>query len=108
MLNQVVLVGRLVEKPEFIENENGKKVCNITLAVPRSFKNSDGVYETDFINIILWNGIALNTIEYCAKGDLIAVKGRLQMHNDKLELIAEKMTFLSNSNNKEKENESEE
>ena len=41
MLNQVVLVGRLVKTPEVIEKENNKKVSYITVAVPRSFKNSE-------------------------------------------------------------------
>lgn len=48
MLNQTVLVGRLVKNPELRETENGNKVTNITLAVPRSYKNTEGVYETDF------------------------------------------------------------
>ena len=77
MLNQVIIVGRLVEKPIVEENENEKKVCNITLAVQRSYKNAEGVYETDFIKCTLWNGIAENTAEYCEKGDLVGVKGRL-------------------------------
>ena len=39
MLNQIVIVGRLVRNPELRETEGGKKVTNITLAVPRSYKN---------------------------------------------------------------------
>lgn len=101
MLNQIVLVGRLVEDLEIKENENGKKVAYITLAVPRAFKNVDGVYETDFIECILWQGIAQSTSEYCKKGDLIGVKGRIQSNDKKIEIIAEKVTFLSNK----KENE---
>ena len=99
MLNQVIIVGRLVEKPIVEENENGKKVCNITLAVPRDFKNAEGIYETDFIKCTLWNGIAENTAEYCKKGDVIGVKGRIQTTNvdDKIvmEVVAEKVSFLS-------------
>ena len=49
MLNQTVLVGRLVKEPELHQTENGKKVTNITLAVPRSYKNMNGEYDTDFI-----------------------------------------------------------
>ena len=101
MLNQIVLVGRLVEDLEIKENENGKKVAYITLAVQRAFKNVDGVYETDFIECILWQGIAQSTSEYCKKGDLIGVKGRIQSNNKKIEIVAEKVTFLSNK----KENE---
>lgn len=48
MLNQTVLVGRLVSDPELRETENGNKVTNVTLAVPRSFKNINGEYDTDF------------------------------------------------------------
>ena len=102
MLNQVVMVGRLVSKPIVEENENGRKVSEITLAVPRSFKNAEGIYETDFIKCTLWNGIAENTVEYCYKGDLVGVKGRLQcLSGNELQVVAEKLTFLANNKNKE-------
>lgn len=99
MLNQVVMVGRLTSDPEINEVENDRKVATITLAVQRSYKNAEGVYETDFIKCILWNGIAENTAEYCKKGDVIGVKGRIQTTNvdDKIvmEVVAEKVSFLS-------------
>lgn len=104
MLNNIVLVGRLVSDPKIKKIENDKKVCNIILAIPRSYKNQDGEYETDFIDCVLWHGIAENTAEYCKKGDLIGVKGRLQSReiekengtkNKIMEVIAEKITFLS-------------
>lgn len=90
MLNQIVLVGRLVSNPE-LEGEN----CEITLAVPRSYKNEEGVYETDFIPCRSFGSIAKNTVEYCKKGDLIGVKGRVQSANNEIEIITEKVTFLS-------------
>lgn len=104
MLNQTVIVGRIARDPELRETENGKKVTNVTLAVPRSFKNSNGEYETDFINCVLWKGIAESTVEYCHKGDLVGVKGRIQSReytnseDEKrhiVEVVAEKVTFLS-------------
>ena len=103
MLNQTVLVGRLVSDPELRETDNGNKVTNITLAVPRSYKNVNGEYDTDFIPCVLWKGIAENTAEYVKKGDLIGIKGHLQTRNLELdenikrqsvEIIAEKVTFL--------------
>ena len=81
MLNQVVIVGRLVRDPEVRETEEGKKVTNITLAVPRSYKNMDGEYDTDFINCTLWAGVAESTTEYCHKGDLLGIRGRLQTNS---------------------------
>lgn len=99
MLNQIVLVGRLVKKPELRETEEGKKVSNITLAVPRSYKNAEGAYDTDFIDCVLWNGIAENTAEYVQKGDLIGVKGKIQTNETDgkkyTNVVAEKVTFLS-------------
>ncbi len=103
MLNQAVLVGRIVQTPELKDTDKGK-VANITLAVPRSFKNSNGEYDTDFISCVLWKGIAESTVEYCKKGDLVGVKGRIQTrdvelddetHKKYVEVIAEKVTFLS-------------
>ena len=104
MLNQVVMVGRLVEKPIVEENENGRKVSEITLAVPRSYKNAEGIYETDFIKCTLCDDIAEKTIFYCYKGDLVGVKGRLQcLSGNELQLIAEKVSFLSSGKTKKGE-----
>ena len=82
MINQVVLVGRITEDPTIKENDKGK-VSNICIAVPRSFKNSDGIYETDFFPVAIWNSIAENTVEYCRKGDLVGIKGNPQRDETK-------------------------
>lgn len=96
MLNQVVMIGRLTSDPEINEVENDRKVATITLAVQRSYKNAEGVYETDFIKCTLWNGIAENTAEYCKKGDVVGVKGILQcLSGNELQVVAEKVSFLS-------------
>ena len=104
MLNQVVLVGRLTADPQAENYDNGKKYSHITLAIPRSFKNAEGIYDTDFIKCTLWNAIADSTAEYCHKGDIVGVKGRIQTNNYETEdgekrkstsIVAEKVTFLS-------------
>ena len=111
MLNQTVLVGRVVDDPKVVETENGKKVSNVILAVPRSYKNAHGEYETDYINCTLWNQIATNTVEYCRKGDMLGVKGRIETSSYekdgerkyKTNVIAERVTFLSTSQEKTEE-----
>lgn len=109
-MNQVILVGRLCSDPEIITTDQEKKKSTITIAVSRSFKNSDGIYESDFIRCILWNNVALNTFEYCHTGDVVGIKGRLQTrkyedenkeHKFIMEVIAEKITFLSTSKKNE-------
>lgn len=91
-MNNLVILGRLVSNPIM---EKGKNVCKITLAVNRDFKNEEGVYETDFIPCILYKTIGQTTAEYCEKGDLIGIKGKLQTMDGKLVVVAEKVSFLS-------------
>ncbi len=108
MVNQVILVGRLVYDPELRSTDDGKKVTTITLALQRSFKSSEtGTYETDFIRCTLWSGIAENTVQYCKKGSTVGVKARLaqrfyEIDEEKSfsypEVIAEKITFINTKN----------
>lgn len=106
MLNQVILIGRLTKDPETKILGDGRKVSDVFIAVNRGFKNMDGIYETDFMKITVWEGLASAVESYCAKGVLIAVKGRLQtwkydLPEDRklnmLEVIAERITYLSPS-----------
>ena len=106
MLNQVVLVGRIVKTPELRITENGKKTSRMTLAVPRNYKNIEGEYDTDFLDCTLWTSVAENTSEYCQTGDMVGVKGRLQtriIQNEdgtkkkRTEIVAERVTFLAQS-----------
>lgn len=103
MLNQLIIAGRLVSDPQITTTDNNKKRTYITVAVPRSYKNVDGTYDTDFIQCTLWNGIAESTCEYCKKGDIVGVRGRIQTSNYEkdgekvysMDVIAEKVSFLS-------------
>ena len=114
-MNAVVLVGRLVDNPEIVVTETNKKVTTVVLAVHRNYKNSNGIYETDFVRCILWNGIASNTCEYCHAGDIVGIKGRLETRSYETEnkekkyvteVIADRVTFLTQSQiNKEQKEE---
>ena len=113
MLNQIILVGRLVKDPEVNTAKNGNTYSHITLAIPRSYKNVNGEYETDFIDCVLWDSVARSTTEYCHKGDIVGVKGRIQSEvvekdNTKkyyINVVAERVTFLSSNNSSKKADE---
>ena len=104
-MNNVMLVGRLAQDIEVHRLENGKEVTRVSIAVTRSFKNPDGVYEVDFIDCILWDGLAKNISDYCKKGDTVGVRGRLQtsvyekddQKHKITEVVVERLTFLSSS-----------
>lgn len=103
-MNQYFLVGRIVEDFKQKENDKDNKTT-IKVAVNRSFKNADGIYETDFMNITLFGSMSVSVMNYVKKGDLIGIKGHVQTCNLTVkdtsinvpELIADKVSFLSSS-----------
>ena len=103
-MNHLVLAGRLAEDPKVEILKDGNSITTITLAIPRNYKNSEGVYETDFVKCNIWKGIAEAAKDYCRKGDIIGVRGRIQSKvikdengNDKeIQVnVAEKITFIT-------------
>ena len=105
-MNNVTLVGRLTHDPEIKELNDGTVRTLINVAVSRDYRNSEGIYEADFIRCILWNGIASATKDYCHKGDVVGIKGKIQSrayendNNEKkylTEVIAEKITFINSA-----------
>lgn len=110
-MNQLILVGRLTKDP-VLKRQDGKSSCFITVAVKRQFKNSDGIYESDFISCTVWNVIAEKVCEFCRKGDVISVKARVQNNNyvDKdenkvysYEFIADQVSFMTSQKGSDEE-----
>ena len=106
MLNQVILIGRLVKKPELRVSEGGVNYIKATLAVQSEFKNKDGDYDTEFLEFTAFGKLAENTAKYCDKGSLLNIVGSLNnnVYKDKngvnhyqLSIIANKVSFLSRS-----------
>lgn len=114
-MNNVILVGRLASDPILETFESEKKRTVIDIAVPRSYKNSEGLYEADFIRCVLWNGIAANTTKYCTKGDSVAIRGRIQTRTYETEekekkyiteIVAQSISFVAPKQNSKKDEES--
>lgn len=94
MCNNFVLVGRLVT----ISNvEDG----NVILTIGLRKEDSE---EQELIPITLKGTIASSVNEYCEKGNIMGIKGKITNKEDKIELVADKVTFLS-SRKEEKEGE---
>ena len=100
MLNQFVVLGRIIELPTYDELKDENKINKITISVSRTEKNEDGEYESDIISCILHSNMAKNVVKYCLKGDLVGLKGRIQNNeNSDIELKVDKVTFLSSKAN---------
>ncbi len=82
MLNQIVLMGRLVRDPELRYTQSQTPVASFRIAVDREFSSRDGgERQTDFIDIVAWSQRAEFVSKYFNKGSLIIVTGRLQMRD---------------------------
>lgn len=80
-MNLVALTGRLVKDVEVKISANGTAVFGNTLAVQREYKNAEGEYESDFVNIVAFSNTAKFLADYSKKGDKISVAGRIQTRN---------------------------
>lgn len=78
MLNNVVLMGRLVADPELRHTPNDIAVTSFTLAVNRGYVKSGSERQTDFIDIVAWRSTAEFVSKYFHKGQLVAVQGSIQ------------------------------
>lgn len=103
MINQVTLVGRLTKDPEIKVTTEGIPVTHVTLAVNRHFKNQNGQIEADFVQCTLWRKAAENTVQYCRKGSVVGITGRIQTRHYEnnegrrvyvTEVVAESVQFL--------------
>lgn len=74
-MNNVALIGRLVQNPTKASTTKGTIYCRFTIAIDRTYGEDK---KTDFIDCTAFNKTSENILKYVSKGNLIAVNGRLQ------------------------------
>lgn len=77
-LNKVIIAGRLTRDPELLKSSSGTSITKLSLATSRKYKDKE---ETEFHNIVSFGKQAETINEYCEKGQLLLVEGRLQTSN---------------------------
>lgn len=102
MINNAVIMGRLVADPELRTTASGNSVSSFTVAVDRNFVRQGEEKQADFIDVIAWRQTAEFICKYFRKGSMIAIQGHIQtrMYEDKngnkrkaVELIADNVSF---------------
>ena len=78
MINNVTLVGRLTRDPELKYTPSNIAITTFNLAVNRNFKGANGEREADFINCMIWRKQAELFADWCKKGNLVGITGRIQ------------------------------
>ena len=69
--NEILLTGAICKAPVYRRTPLGREICDVMLAVPRSYRRSD------YLPCILW-GRTAQALSQCATGDTIRLTGRLQ------------------------------
>lgn len=107
MLNNVVLIGRLVADPELRTTTSGKSVATFRIAVDRSYTKPGEQKQADFINIVAWESSANFVTRYFTKGSMIALRGEIQTRNYEdnsgnkrtaFEVLAREVSFCGGKN----------
>lgn len=77
--NRVQLIGRLGQDPEVRTLTSGKKLTTFSVATTDSYRNSNGdkVEDTQWHNIVAWGKVGEIAGEYLAKGQEVALEGKL-------------------------------
>src|SRR3954462_5578344 len=104
--NKVILLGNLTRDPEVRYTPKGSAVCDLGLAVNRSYTldNGEKREEVTFVDVVLWARLAEIAGEYLKKGRPVFIEGRLQLDTwddkqsgqkrSKLRVIGETMQLL--------------
>ena len=95
--------ARLTKDVEIQTTTSGTKIANVSIAVARDRKNSNGEYDSDFFRLKAFNKLAETLSVYCHKGDSMLFEGVIQNNNYEKdgqkyyinEFLINKIEFLS-------------
>lgn len=103
-LNMVTIMGNLTRDPELRQTPTGQNVVGFSLALNRSYKDSNDEWQeaTDYIDVSAWGNLAEQVHASLSKGGRALVVGRLQtrqweqdgLKRSKTEVLANDVTFL--------------
>lgn len=77
-MNVVAIIGRVTKELEISYTRQGTPNCTFTIAIQRDYKNSNGTYDADFIQIVAWREVAQLLVTHVKKGEQIGINGQLR------------------------------
>lgn len=100
-MNTVMVVGKLTKDVIFEKVDEETFKAKVNIEIKKNYRNKEGIYETDCIDINLYGNVALNACNYLRKDSVIGVRGSLSIEDNKLQVNAERVSFLNNIKRKE-------
>lgn len=107
-LNKAIVIGNLTRDPEIRALPSGIKVCTMSIATNRVWKDKSGTRQesADFHNIVVFGRQAETVAQYMRKGSNVMVEGRMQTRSwegqdgqkkYRTEIVADRVQFGSRS-----------
>ena len=78
-MNLIILSGNLTKDIEIRSTSTGTEVATGSIAVSRSFKNTDGTYDSDFFNFTIWKPTDYQK-ENLNKGSRALIEGEVRQN----------------------------
>jgi single-strand DNA-binding protein len=107
VVNKVILMGYLGRDPEAQYTPQGNMFCKFTMATTRKWRDGNGDLhqETEWSNVIAWNGLAEACNQFLVKGRLVYVEGYLKtdrweadgVKQRRTSIVAEDIRFIPTS-----------
>lgn len=114
MTNIALIVGRLARDPETRDTSGGTTVTQISVVTDRPARDKEGktykdekgftAKDSEFHRVTCFNGLGKSVAQFCAKGQMVSVKGRIHytQWDDKdgvkrygCEILADEVNFLT-------------
>lgn len=105
-MNKLTIIGNLTSDPQSHTTNDGKNVCNFSVAVNRKRK-VQGQPEADFFRVAAWGKMGEPCQKYLSKGRKVAVTGSVSVSlytaqdgttRANMEVFADDVEFLSSGN----------
>ena len=80
MINKAIIIGNLGNDPELRYTQNGKQVCNFSVATTERWTGQDGNRQeaTEWHKVVVWGKLAEICGQYLRKGSKVYIEGKLQ------------------------------
>ena len=108
--SKAIITGNLTRDPELRTTPNGASVCSFSVAVNRTYKDSNGEQREDvsFIDCSAWGKLGEMINQYAKKGSGVLVSGRLDQRSwedkntgqkrSRVEIVVEDFNFTGSAN----------
>ena len=79
-LNKAQIIGRITQDIVLKQTKTGMSVASTSVATNRVWKDKAGAkqQEVEFHNVVFWGKLAEIVTQFCKKGSLIYVEGRIK------------------------------